>query len=1045
MCVEESGCHVHLTEKKGNLLEMRTSINPMHIGRHTQSSWSIQCSTLDVQCSMFDRTPFRRRSYVLPNVQHRTSNIEHRMLQALLVLLFSISVGCKQNCDQTETRVGPAHRPALPPGVPDLTRGEGPDATKARGPHHLISSSCRAWVARDSSGSAHTSRQILLTYVQSDKPAYRSLKVGDVILGINGKYFSGYPIDQFRQGQKAAIQTEGSFDVILWRKGWEKEQIVTVDLGHKVLDFTRGDTPGTACDWTLGPTGARGWMQGRYNESYEARQILITHVHKGSPADGILRKGDVILGLNGRNFDSDCRRAFGKAITHAETEAGKGELKLRRWRPVDPGTRTEGHVKDVTIQIEVLGSYSDTTPWNCEKTRKILENACKYIVENDILNKGNKNKPVEKAQAALGLLSTGKKEHLALVQAWLYQHIEKVAAAQKAGEKLPSFGWKAWGWGYYTLVLTEYHLLTKDPKVIPAIKAYANSIAEGISAVGSWGHGMAPGHGRLGGYGAMNQAGNICWMSLILAQRCGVNSSEIEKAIAHGKIYLDHMIDRHYVPYGDYIILDPRLHDDNGKSSSAACAYSLLGDKRGTEFFSKMTIASWAVREHGHTGILWSMLWGPLGAQRAGKEACAAFLKKQSWYFDMGRRWDGGFSYDGKMGYRSGYDYDTDARKGSAENQYYGWDVTGTRILMYALPRNVLAITGKNSLTIPQNSEGVAELIEAGRPLPNSIKFNPGNIVFLKDKFENTPTEALLSLLASWSPVVRQQASVSLAKREGNHVPELRTMLQSKKRFARYGACMAIRELAKKEQALEMATDLIPLLESKDEALFAYAAYALSATKDKQGASALLKAAGKDYPGDINEYRLRAIGQAIFKRPGVLSESIDGVDRKLLLPVVGRMMQSKGGATRHHTARAVLPKLTLEEVATLWPVLTKSLNQYALTEVAAGTAGQEEIAATFTRLRIKEALPFLFEHVQKQKGHGSQNRHQRLLGFVKTYGAHAKDLLPEMEAYLAALKKNEVRDTHFCVNLAPHLETAIKDIQASTEKPDLKSIGQEKQ
>ena len=167
---------------------------------------------------------------------------------------------------------------------------------------------------------------------------------------------------------------------------------------------------------------------------------------------------------------------------------------------------------------------------------------------------------------------------------------------------------------------------------------------------------------------------------------------------------------------------------------------------------------------------------------------------------------------------------------------------------------------------------------------------------------------------------------------------------------------------------------------------------------------------------------------------------MEGVDRKLLIPAVARLMRCKGGEARHYTAKASLPALTFDEIAELWPVLSKSLNTYPLTEVATGTAGQTEIAATLARLKVKEALPLLFEHVQKQKGHGSQRRHQQLLGFIKVYGVHAKALLPVMEEYLGAIKRNEARDTHFCTNLTPHLESAIKAIRESEDKPALKSI-----
>lgn len=97
-------------------------------------------------------------------------------------------------------------------------------------------------------------------------------------------------------------------------------------------DFTKGESipQGAGHDWNLGATGARGWMFSNRLETSEARQIAITKVDKGSPADGVLKVGDVILGLNGKPFASDPRVAFGKALTAAEAETGN--LTLTVWR-----------------------------------------------------------------------------------------------------------------------------------------------------------------------------------------------------------------------------------------------------------------------------------------------------------------------------------------------------------------------------------------------------------------------------------------------------------------------------------------------------------------------------------------------------------------------------------------------------------------------------------------------------------------------------------------------------------------------------------------
>ena len=49
---------------------------------------------------------------------------------------------------------------------------------------------------------------------------------------------------------------------------------------------------------------------------------------KGSPADGIVAVGDVILGVGGKPFSGDPRVEFGKALTAAESDAGGGKLSL---------------------------------------------------------------------------------------------------------------------------------------------------------------------------------------------------------------------------------------------------------------------------------------------------------------------------------------------------------------------------------------------------------------------------------------------------------------------------------------------------------------------------------------------------------------------------------------------------------------------------------------------------------------------------------------------------------------------------------------------
>ena len=79
-------------------------------------------------------------------------------------------------------------------------------------------------------------------------------------------------------------------------------------------DFTRGDKipNGAEHDWNLGATGARGWMYCDKMVTTDARQIAVTKVDKGSPADGLLAVGDVILGVGGKPFFYDPRHRTGQ-------------------------------------------------------------------------------------------------------------------------------------------------------------------------------------------------------------------------------------------------------------------------------------------------------------------------------------------------------------------------------------------------------------------------------------------------------------------------------------------------------------------------------------------------------------------------------------------------------------------------------------------------------------------------------------------------------------------------------------------------------------
>jgi hypothetical protein len=150
-----------------------------------------------------------------------------------------------------------------------------------------------------------------------------------------------------------------------------------------------------------------------------SRQILVTHVGAASPADGVVKVDDVILGVEGRLFNDDARKSLALAIQEAETAAQGGVLKLM----VSRG----GQVQELALKLAVMGSYSDTAPWNCAKSKRILDEACKVLEKEE--PQANWTGSIQ----GLALLATGNRDYLPKLR----DFARKLAAAEVDPDKNP--------------------------------------------------------------------------------------------------------------------------------------------------------------------------------------------------------------------------------------------------------------------------------------------------------------------------------------------------------------------------------------------------------------------------------------------------------------------------------------------------------------------------------------------------------------------------------------------------------------------------------
>ena len=789
-------------------------------------------------------------------------------------------------------------------------------------------------------------------------------------------------------------------------------------------DLTKGETNGVdrTRTYNLGPTGLRGWIythpaayldsvQGR--TTAQSRQILVTHVGTNSPASGVMEVNDVILGVDGKPFDDDARKAFGRAITEAEKDSNKGILKLIRCR--------DGKTDNVQLKLKVMGSYSDTEPYDCPKSKQILADACLALEKEPL------NDDLWGAINGLALLATGKPEYLPKVQAF---------ARSMAAKELQQKGGGAWDCGYKNVFLSEYYLLTGDKEVMPGINALTVKLARGQGMYGTFGHGFSDPtpdgklHGSIPPYGPVNQAGLIANLGIVMGRKCGVNDREVDPAIRRASKFFSYFVDKGTVPYGEH---EPwPYHENNGKGSLAAVFFAAQGNQaEAARFFAKMSTAAYANREYGHTGQGFSYLWGALGANVGGPAASAAFVKEAQWHLDLARRGDGSFTYDGGEQYGPGQ---TDDNTYYGRSSYCGLSPNATYVLTYSLPLKKLCITGRDAK--PTNwlsKQEVAAAIASGR--------------FDVDRKQKSPQE-LVAAFGDWSPIVRGWAAEELAGRPEAQamVPQLIAMAEGKDAHARQGACDTLGYM-KSQQALPV---FIRLLSHEDRWLRFKAAQALKGMGEaaRPAVTDMLKAVAQTAEplqpivwADPIQLTHGQLAHALFEGP--LSAALKESGPELLYPAIRAVARNADGMARMRLKGYFENRLTVEDVQSLAPDILAAVK----TPSPADKMFSNEIRMggfkALTKYHFKEGLQAGVEFAKTQGGHGSESRTGVIMKEIIGYGSAAREVLPQLKALIVQFN-TECANHQFPDDCnrqrVASVEEAIKAIEAATTQPELRSI-----
>ena len=232
----------------------------------------------------------------------------------------------------------------------------------------------------------------------------------------------------------------------------------------------------------LGPTGIRARI---FPDNPD--RFVVEHVFQDekSPARGLVEKGDVIVGANGHAFRTNHR--FGRRLRmntgwdgpllelagHIEDSQGHdGILTLMVRRQGDGSS-----IETVSLQLEPVGRFSETFPYNCPRSERMLEELCDFIVKD--YTEGNWKSANRfygsthgEAHQLLALMASGIPKYEPIIRRHresFYNNTYNPATG----------GFRMWRWGYEAILMGEMYHLYQDRKLVEPMKSLAEAMPWG--------------------------------------------------------------------------------------------------------------------------------------------------------------------------------------------------------------------------------------------------------------------------------------------------------------------------------------------------------------------------------------------------------------------------------------------------------------------------------------------------------------------------------------------------------------------------------------
>jgi hypothetical protein len=169
-------------------------------------------------------------------------------------------------------------------------------------------------------------------------------------------------------------------------------------------------------------------------------------------------------------------------------------------------------------------------------------------------------------------------------------------------------------------------------------------------------------------------------------------------------------------------------------------------------------------------------------------------------------------------------------------------------------------------------------------------------------------------------------------------------------------------------------------------------------------------------------------GDGLPRAPGLLANSMEGVDRELLYPVIRKMFTNPDGWVRSSLG-SIFKTLSTEELKSLLPDITKVANDTAPSGEMFAQAIRVDALRFMAQNKIPEGLPVFVEYARTQNGWGRQTL--EVLPLLKHYGAMARKILPELKELQKVWKAEETAAKQTGKTRSSVAEDVIKAIEAA--------------